>query len=69
MAKGTIADLREQRGFGFIASLDGDRYFFHASQCRDRNFDQLKVGDAVEYDVEISDDGRPQARKVILAGG
>lgn len=49
--KGTIKTLTE-RGFGFI-SREGEAkdLFFHSKELRGVTFDQLKVGDAVTFEI------------------
>jgi CspA family cold shock protein len=56
MAKGTIKNLVSDRGFGFIrpeeASPDGKDLFFHRSDVQGATtYDQLQVGQPVEYDL------------------
>ena len=53
MASGTIKTLVRDRGFGFIL-VDGstDEVFFHRSALQTGNFDVLKEGQIVEFDVE-----------------
>ncbi len=48
--RGTIKRLVSNKGFGFIASDDGQEYFFHQSACSQGNFDQLREGQAVTFD-------------------
>ena len=66
--KGKIARLTD-RGFGFITPEDGgDKdLFFHARSLVDGlQYDSLKEGDIVAYDVEDGDKG-PAAVNVRLA--
>jgi CspA family cold shock protein len=56
MAQGVIKKIVSERGFGFISAERGD-VFFHCSAVVDSAFDDLKVGQSVEYDLE-QDDGR-----------
>ncbi len=51
MATGTIVRLTD-KGFGFIAR-DGEEkdIFFHASELQDVNFNDLKEGEKVEFEV------------------
>ncbi len=52
MKTGKIANLIGDRGFGFIAQEDGEgEIFFHLSSLVDVEFDDLKVGDKVTFDV------------------
>jgi cold shock protein len=63
---GTIKKLTD-RGFGFIAR-DGETkdLFFHAKDLKDVAFEQLRVGDAVTFDVSEGDKG-PSAVNVARA--
>ncbi len=56
--KGTIARLTD-RGFGFITPEEGDKdLFFHArSLVEGVEYDALKEGDAVTYEVEEGEKG------------
>jgi cold shock protein len=67
--KGTIKRLNE-KGFGFIApddaGSDGKDLFFHANDCLDGNFKDMKEGDVVTFEKEDSPKG-PKATKVVLA--
>ena len=47
---GTIRTLTG-KGFGFIATTDGQEYFFHQSACVDMRFDELREGQAVRSDA------------------
>ncbi|HEY6377731.1 MAG TPA: cold shock domain-containing protein [Candidatus Dormibacteraeota bacterium] len=61
---GTIKKVVHDRGFGFIAAEDGNEYFFHRSGVSEAiNFDTLRGGEAVVFDVERSDKG-PRANHV-----
>lgn len=60
---GTIKTVTD-RGFGFIAQEGQEKnVFFHQSSLVDVAFDELKVGDAVTFDVEDSEKG-PRATNV-----
>ncbi|OGZ70133.1 MAG: cold-shock protein [Candidatus Staskawiczbacteria bacterium RIFCSPHIGHO2_12_FULL_38_11] len=66
MMTGTIKTLTE-KNFGFIAR-EGEvkDLFFHANDLKDVSFDELKVGDAVNFDVEEGQKG-PAAKNVTRA--
>jgi cold shock protein len=49
---GTVKRVVRDRGFGFISSAEGPEIFFHRSSLQGLNFDSLKEGDAVEFEVE-----------------
>jgi CspA family cold shock protein len=55
--RGTIKRLIRDRGFGFIRSSDGQEVFFHSSSLQQMNFDSLKEGDTVEFEVERGEKG------------
>jgi cold shock protein len=63
MAQGTIKRLTD-RGFGFIAQQDSDKdLFFHSSELQGVDFNDLKEGDAVTFEVGEGPKG-PNATKV-----
>lgn len=64
---GSIKTLTE-KGFGFITPEGGDKdVFFHMSSLSDgMDFNDLKVGDTVSFDVEDSEKG-PRAVNVTRA--
>jgi CspA family cold shock protein len=54
---GNIKKLTD-KGFGFITQEGGEKdLFFHSSALVDVNFDELREGDAVTFEVEESDKG------------
>jgi len=60
---GTIKKLTE-KGFGFIAREGETKdLFFHSKELKGVTFDELKVGDAVTFEVVQSDKG-PAATNV-----
>ena len=63
---GTIKTLKEQ-GFGFI-TREGETkdLFFHSKELKGVTFDELKVGDAVTFDVIEGEKG-PAATNVSRA--
>jgi len=50
--EGTVKRLIRDRGFGFIRSAEGNEVFFHRSSLQGLNFDTLKEGDKVEFEIE-----------------
>ncbi len=55
--KGTIKTLTE-RGFGFIAREGAAKdLFFHSKELQGVAFDELKVGDAVTFEVVEGEKG------------
>ena len=61
--EGTIKRIIRDRGFGFIRSTDGQEIFFHRSTLQSMNFDGLKEGEAVEFEIENGEKG-PRATSV-----
>ena len=49
---GTIKRVIRDRGFGFIRSTEGREIFFHRSSVQELNFDNLKEGQTVEFEME-----------------
>src|SRR5712691_10181818 len=67
MPKGTVKKIVSDRGFGFIAADDGKEYFFHQSGVdTSLNFDSLRGGETVSFDIEQSQKG-PRANHVRAA--
>jgi len=63
---GTIKKLME-KGFGFIAREgEAKDLFFHSNDVKGVAFGELKVGDAVKFEVVDSEKG-PAAKDVELA--
>jgi cold shock protein len=63
--EGTIQKLMRERGFGFIRA-NGHRIFFHRSGLREFDFQTLKEGQAVEFELERGPKGL-QARNVRIS--
>jgi len=65
MSKGTIAKLMD-RGYGFITPEGSEKdLFFHADSLENVAFNDLNVGDAVEFEEAESDKG-PNAINVTV---
>jgi CspA family cold shock protein len=64
---GTIKTLLTEKGFGFI-SREGETkdLFFHSKELKGVTFDELKVGDAVTFEVVETEKG-PAATNVSRA--
>ena len=60
---GTIKRKLSEKGFGFVAAADGQEYFFHQSAVTDGQFEQLREGQAVTFDVGRGPKG-PRAENV-----
>jgi CspA family cold shock protein len=66
MQKGTIARLMD-KGFGFISIEGQDKdLFFHMNELQNANFDDLREGDALEFEVVDGEKG-PSAVNVSKA--
>ncbi len=66
MMKGTIARLTD-RGFGFITPEDGGKdVFFHARELQGVQYNDLKEGETVTFEVSSTDRG-PAATNVARA--
>jgi len=61
--KGEVKKLLRGRGYGFISAEDGGEVFFHSSALEGADFDGLKEGDSVEFNVERGPKG-PRAMNV-----
>ena len=61
--QGTIKRIVRDRGFGFIRSSEGQEVFFHRSSLQQLNFDDLREGEAVDFDMEKGEKG-PRATAV-----
>jgi CspA family cold shock protein len=67
MTTGTVKKVISDRGFGFITAEDGKDYFFHRGSLEaPLDFDNLKGGERVSFEVESSPKG-PRAVKVTAA--
>jgi CspA family cold shock protein len=63
MPSGTIKKVQTDRGFGFITAEDGQEYFFHRTGLDSSlNFDALRAGERVTFDVQQSDKARRAAK-------
>jgi len=54
--QGTIKKLTD-KNFGFIAQDGGDDLFFHANNLSGVEFNQLREGDAVTFEIEKTPKG------------
>ena len=62
MAEGTIKRITD-RGFGFIETDSNKDMFFHSSNLEGVQFDDLREGQRVEYEVGQGPKG-PRAERV-----
>ncbi|MBU2063664.1 MAG: cold shock domain-containing protein [Candidatus Omnitrophica bacterium] len=63
MAKGTVKWFSNQKGYGFIASDDGEDVFVHHSEIQGDGYKSLEEGQAVEFEIKEGRKGK-QAAKV-----
>ena len=58
MAQGTVKWFNSEKGFGFIAPVDGGKdLFVHHTSIQTRGFRTLDEGQQVEFEVEQGDKG------------
>lgn len=57
MMRGQVNRLKNDRGFGFIRSTNGEDVFFHRSAVADNGFDRLREGQEVTFETEDSPRG------------
>jgi CspA family cold shock protein len=63
MNKGTIVRIMD-KGYGFIKTDDSDKdLFFHSNEVQNTDFNSLKEGDPVEFEITEGQKG-PQAVSV-----
>lgn len=69
-AKGSVKWFNVTKGYGFITpDAGGDDLFVHQSAILSEGFRSLREGEAVEFVVENSSDGRAKAINVTGPGG
>lgn len=61
--RGNVARLIAADGYGFISGSDGHEYYFSMTNMSHPRFEQLMIGDVVEYIAQPLNDGR-QAHRV-----
>lgn len=64
MTKGTVKWFNESKGFGFIATEDGEDVFVHHTSISGNGFKSLSEGQAVTFDIEKTPKG-PRATNVV----
>ena len=65
---GKVKWFNAERGYGFIATGDGEDLFVHYSAIDAKGFRCLEPGQAVQYDVASSPEERKEATHVIKLG-
>ena len=63
---GTISQLFDRRGYGFIRTPEAQEIYFHRDALHHLAFTELREGQKVQFDVEQGDKG-PQAARVYPA--
>jgi len=66
---GTVKTWIIEKGFGFITKPDGSDVFVHHSAVYAQGKASLEVGESVEFNLVISNDGRSKAEEVTGPGG
>lgn len=64
MTEGSIKRLTD-KGFGFIRTADGNDLFFHSSGLQGVTFEELRVGQNVEFTEGVGPKG-PRAEGIRL---
>ena len=67
MQQGTVKWFNAKKGYGFISDAEGKDIFVHFSALNMDGFNELKDGEAVEFEVIEGDKG-PQAANVTRLG-
>jgi len=67
MPTGTIRQLITDRGFGFIKGEGEKDIFFHRNDLQEVQYDSLREGQQVEFEVGQGRAGRKKAVSVRLA--
>ncbi len=69
MPYGTIKRLMAARGNGLITSEGREALFFRSSRLQGVDYNSLRAGQQVEFEVGLQPNGVPQAVKVRLPQG
>jgi ribosome-associated translation inhibitor RaiA/cold shock CspA family protein len=64
---GRVVELNPEENYGRIESSDGRLIYFHRNSVLNADFDKLRIGAEVRFDVEMGERG-PQASTVRLVG-
>lgn len=64
--KGQVKWFDDKRGYGFITSEEGVDTYVHFTAIVTDGYRTLKHNWRVEYDVVTTDDGRQEARNVVV---
>jgi cold shock protein len=63
MTQGTVKWFNDQKGFGFITTMDGRDFFVHHSNILAEGFKTLAEGAKVQFEIEKGEKG-PRAVRV-----
>ncbi len=67
MPLGKIKKVVQEKGFGFISQSQGEDVFFHHSAVANQGFEDLQVGQEVEFQVDSTPNPKskgPRAKSV-----
>ena len=68
MAIGSVKWFNASKGYGFIAPEDGSKdVFVHITALQAAGLDGLDDGQAVNFEIEVANDGRESATNIQLA--
>lgn len=57
MMRGLVKRLMDGEGYGFLQGMDGNEYYFSAANVHYPTYDELQIGDSVEFFGIIANDG------------
>ena len=64
--QGRVKWFDDKRGYGFITGDDGRDTYVHFTHIQVEGFRSLKHNQVVEYDIERLEDGKEEARNVVI---
>jgi CspA family cold shock protein len=64
MAEGTVKWFNSRKGYGFIATTEGNDVFVHYSSITSEGYKNLEEGDTVTFDIVQGEKG-PRAENVV----
>lgn len=64
--RGTVKKLLSEKRCGFIVGEDKKDYFFHSSSLKSVRFEEIEIGDEVEFEESEGEKGL-RAEEVYLA--
>lgn len=66
MSEGTVKWFNSQKGFGFIATADGNDVFVHYSDISSDGYKALEEGASVTFEIVEGEKG-PRASNVVVS--